>query len=69
VLLVTLIMYVLGCALMVGHLRVSKPGWAVGWLLIIIWIWPFWTATYLVHNLIEPLFVQKAQKARKKGSH
>jgi hypothetical protein len=61
-LLVTLILYVLGCALMVAAIRVrERPNWSVGWaiLLILIWGWPFVTATIVVHDLIAPLFEKK----------
>lgn len=59
-LLVTLILYVLGCALMVASIR-AQPNWRGGWvvLLIVTWTWPLVTATIVVHDLIAPLFEKK----------
>jgi hypothetical protein len=60
---VVLILYVLGCILMVDNIRATPPDerWTQSGfiLLIIIWGWPLVTATIVVHDLIAPLFEKK----------
>jgi hypothetical protein len=60
---VALLLYVLGCVLMVDNIRATPPDerWTQSGfvLLIIIWGWPFATATILVHDLILRLFLHE----------